>query len=651
MRSCFPRRFVVLAIFVASLVVGPEPAFAENVLTRAGSAVGGFFRRMGDFLFREDPGDRDFGLALETYEKGEPFTTYRIASRLARHPGEHYRDDASLLRGLAAASVDLREPAVAALERVLATEPPSAYYPVALVTLLELEERFGNHRAAATVASKRLTSFWRKPKTKREAAIKAVFLEQGKLSPFPEPRSVRVEQLDIVGPDRRDRPADRAVYLAGIALLREKKFEEAMVAFDTLAPKSVYFPYGRYGLAQASYGLGNFPDVETLLIQVQGFPAITAGERFLRDRAALLLAQLADEMDDDDAALAWLDHVSDDGPYAWHAALMAGEIRARGGNPAMALVYFKEQPEVPAEPKLRARAASLDAELHRDLGDTKTAVAKLQKGIATLDTYLASLEAGGESGSRVEKLRGTLRDQEKRRDRLDVWRRENLVSAMPDLYDWQAEPGWLSEAIAGWASRGNQEVAVVYHPNRYDPFSALPLPQNIEIDPPNDGAFPPVFRKSLGRALSDVFRRELALAAADRKDAQELALLLLDGELRLAAMKDGRARPSSELLDMLGLGSEVDLILSRNLAPPEVMHAVLESRSVQKPDADRRAALRELARSQLERWRGVERELLRQALTDERSVVEDLRYGLDVELSRVLALKSDDERRALGDTH
>jgi hypothetical protein len=120
-------------------------------------------------IFPGSPVDRDFDLAVEKYEKGELFTTVHVASRMATEAEPVFRDEAHLLRGLSAASIDLRDPAVSGLERVLDADPPSPYYGVALAALLELEERFGNHRSAAAVADRRLASFWSRPQTQRQA--------------------------------------------------------------------------------------------------------------------------------------------------------------------------------------------------------------------------------------------------------------------------------------------------------------------------------------------------------------------------------------------------------------------------------------------------------------------------------------------------
>lgn len=631
----------------AAFAARPAPAGAETLFSRAGDAVGGFFGRLGSMVFTGSPADRDFDLAVEKYEKGELFSTVHVASRLATDAEPVFRDEANLLRGLSAASIDLREPAISGLERVLDADPPSPYYGVALAALLELEERFGNHRSAASAAARRLASFWARPESERQASIKAIFLEQGRLSPTGLPRRIRVEQLDVLGPDRRDRPVERAVYRAGLALLREKEFEKAATCFDAISEKSLYFPYARYALAQTSYALGDFEDAENLLAQVESFPAQSPGERFLRDRAALLLAQLAQELDDDSEALSWLARVRPDGPYAWHAALLAGEIRAREGDSAVALVYLKETPNAPAEPKILAQAVALDAELHRDLGDTKTAIDRLQRGIRTLDDYRASLQQTTEGG-RLEDLRGELERREASRRTLEAWERANLALAIPDLVDWDGQPSWLSRWIASLTTDEQaQGVPVIYYPDAWDPFTSRLPPVEVEFDPPDHGAFPPAFRKSLGRSLSDVFARELALGRADRKSDLELVLLLLDGELRLAAIADGRARIDSDRATALGLAPAVVDVLDRNLAASEAMTVVLQLPSVDVGGAER-SRLLELAEEQLERWRTVERNLLRQALADERTVVEELRYALDLELSQTLGDQRELERAALG---
>ncbi|MGH7821693.1 MAG: hypothetical protein ACREQ9_18175, partial [Candidatus Binatia bacterium] len=172
----------IASTILAASVAWPPPAAGDDVVTKSGSAVGGFFKRLTR-LFRSEPADPDLVVALEEYEKGDYFTTYLYAARVYRAKSERFSDEALLLLGLAAADADLRGPAVASLRLVLESEPASPYYPVALAAWLDLETRLGNTKEAAAAAAKYLADDWVRPKSSHHADVKAIFLESGNISP------------------------------------------------------------------------------------------------------------------------------------------------------------------------------------------------------------------------------------------------------------------------------------------------------------------------------------------------------------------------------------------------------------------------------------------------------------------------------------
>lgn len=608
------------------------------------------FVRIASVFLPGKSADENLERALDAYAKGNDYATYVHAARLRDGKAPSLQDEAALLLGLSAAAIDARDLAAPALRQVLDAPEVSPYYAVALGALLELETRSGNRRLASQTAERYLADLWRKPTSPREAAVKALFLETGNLSPVPQPRMLAVPDKDDRLQRQQDRPADRAVYLAATALLAEKEFAKGALCFDAITPQSIYFPYARYGLGQASYGLHQTDDAAAALGQVLSYPAHGGGDVFLKDRAALALAQVLHDDGRDSAAIRALDAVSRSGPFALHAALLAAQIQADAGEPALALVYLKDRPADAGEPKLAARAVALDADLRRRAGDAGAAIAELERGIRVLDDYSARVRevAGGERA--LAKLLVPLKRQQRRRDRVEAWRRSNLKNAVPDLLDATPEPGWLSRVVARWMTRGGEDgYPVIYYPKSYDPFSQLRRPREMALEPPADTVFPSLFRRSLGPALVDAFRRESALRAAlAGEDDLELSLRLLDSALRSSAAVAGGETPlEAERARALGFGDAVVEAAAAHRPRVEVMAAALESARPLAADAERHARLVEIGRGELARLRAHERELLKEAVAAEARAVEEMRYSLEFELSQALAVQKDAEKTLL----
>ncbi|MEA2625941.1 MAG: Anaphase-promoting complex, cyclosome, subunit 3 [Candidatus Binatota bacterium] len=631
---------LVRTLVLCLLLLLPDSARAENALGAAGARIGGWFTAIARALAPRQADDRNLDRALATYASGDYFATYVYASRLRGGATDPLRDEANLLMGLAAADAGLRGEAIPPLRSVLEADRVSPYYPVALGALVELEARLGNDRSAADAAERYFAALWRKPRSAREAQINALFLEQGNLSSVQQPLdlhfALRAEDLH-----QKDRPADRAVYHAGMALLRQKKFAPAIACFEALEPQSPYFPFARYGYGQALYGLGNFADARTVFVQVYSYPAHDPGESFLRHRAALLIGQLLYELDEDDAAIEWLRRVAEGGPFALHAVLLSAEIYRSREKPALAVVYLKDRPDAVAEPKLVAQAAAMDASLHRDLGDLQTAAKRLQEAVGALRAYARKIDSLGGKGRAIDTVRGLLVRQEEREQQMREWRRRNLTNAIPDLVYYDADPGWMSRMIGKWletgARTGSGTFPIIYYPDRFDPFSALPAPSTPEFEPPSeDGVFPALFRRSLSDTLEEALRRELDLRrATEGADPIHLPLLLLDTELRL---RDSHQQADAEVLDRLGVGGDLRVRTNDGRPRAEVVARALRALRNGEPEVVRRD-FRDLAGRELERWRRFERDLLLQAAQQEKRVVEELLYGLEFDLSQTFSEK------------
>lgn len=638
-------------LLAALLIMAPRLAGAEDQPIRTGGAVGGFFRRVARALLPEQTRDDDLDHALETYAKGSYYTTFIHATHLRERNLDGFDDEANLLRGLSAAEANLRDEAVAALVAVLERPEVSPYYPVALAALLELEIRLGNSRAASAAASGYLADFWRRPSSAREATIKGVFLSTGNLSAMVE--SKRAVASKDVGMENSadDGPADRAVYLSGQALLAEKELEKAETCFAVITPRSPYFAYARYGLGQALYGLDRFAEAESMLAEIQSTKERRDGESYLKDKAVLLAAQILHERDKDSAAVAWLGRVSQRSPFALHAALLAAEIQADRDRPALALVYLQARAESAADPKLVARATVLDAELRRTLGDPDHAIAGLEHGIEALQRYTQSLMEAGDRDVEIDRLLRDLRGRQAIRDQIETWRRQNLSNAIPDLLSVSFEPGWLSRLVASVFSRRSAGggYPVIYYPKTYDPFTALPAPRERELDPPTDPSFPSLFRRSFGRALSEAFGFERDLRTAiDEEDDMQLAFLLLDGDLRLAAISGERGEPiEAARIRSLGFGETVASLVGENRPRVEILARALRDATPLDPDPARHAMLAAAGGRQLDHWQELERALLRETVGAEAKTVQDLRYALEFELSQTLAVKKEAEKGIL----
>lgn len=632
-------RFLPAVLLAAALL--PAPALGGDPAARSGSVVGDFFRRVAEILLPGSPSSEHFDRALETYETDGYFTTYVHGLRLRSEKNATFRDEADLLIGLAAARAGLRELALPALRGVLESKEASPYYAVALATLLELEAAEGNTRAGADAAEKYFTRFWRRPRTRTESAVNALFLEHGNLFAFepaldPTPTQRKTEAA------KEDRPSDRAVYLAGQALLRAKRFEKAGVCFASFKQESPYVLYARYGLAQSLYAAGKLDEGSTVFDQVYTSLARNEGERFLQHRAALMLAQISYELDEDSRAVSWLRNVSREGPYGVHAALLAAEIHASQEKPALALVYLRDGMQESGEPKMEARAAGIRAALHRKMGDVETAVTSLEQGVGALEKYAASLRALGEDRE-MDRLRGLLEGRAGARRNVDAWRRQNLTLAMPALVEWEYDPGWLSSLLAGWLSETAAQSPgiqpIIYYPQAFDPFGAIPAPPRPDSEPPPDSAFPAVFRRATNPAIEDALVHELRLQnALSSKDPVHLRLMLLDTELRLAIFGKKHAKKvDTAVIRELGFSGEVARLASQGRARSEVMGRALRATASASDARQRSTRIEAIGRRMLDRWRELERQLLRQAVSEEERTTGEVLYALEFDLSQAYA--------------
>ncbi len=653
-----PRRRSRVGVATATLAVlaavafTSAPASADTAPKRSGGVVRGFFEKIGD-LFRRSPRDPSLQAALDAYERGDYLSTYVLAGQIDVAKQPVLADEADLLKGLAAADAGLRVPAVASLGALLARTPVSPYYPLALGALLDLELRLGNNEAAADAAAKCLGDGWQRPRNEHDAEVKAVFLESGAISAGIHPRIER--QLHSERDYRyRDRPAERAVYLAGIALLNAKQFEKASALLEALEPKSSYFSYARYAVGQAYYGLDRANDALQAFSEVQlpAKPAKDASERYLRDRALLSGAQLLHETDHDSTAIGWLRHIRREGPYGLHAALLAAQIQADGDEPALALVYLKDRPDSPGEPKLAARAAALDAELHRDIKDVDTAVSTLEQGLRGLDAYANRLTVVEAREGDIDALVRPLDDRQRRRDAFAAWRRQNVAAAVPELLKGRPRPNWVARLITRSIASDTKEAGypVVYTPWPYDPFAELRPPDDLPFEPPADGAFPSVFRHSLAEALSDELHKENEIERAlASSDDTHLGLLLLAGALELNGYAGGKSADDQvrDLGSILGVRSEVAARLGAADARRGDVLRVMKQMEPLERDAARHARLVALGRSQLALWHDYRRRLLAEAVRDERKAVDDLRVKLTFQLSQMLSEKKERENKLI----
>jgi TolA-binding protein len=639
------RRIPILLCAIALVAAAPPVARADNALSRGAGRVGGFFRSIGR-LFLPTPLDPTLRRALETYAKGDYFTTYLHAAALKAKRDPKLTDEANLLAGLAAADAGLRDEAAIALAAVLEADPPSPYYPVALATLLELDLRLGNAKGAAREAKKYLGGFWMRPSSAHTATVKAIFLESGNISPLSRPRydpRVNPSERDT---RQEDHPAERALYLAGVALLGGKQFETAIDCLESLTPKSVYFVYARYAMGQAYYGLQEVDDAADTLAEVQGFARKSKAELFLKDRAALMAGQLLHEADRNSRAIGSLRNISKTGPYALHAALLAAEIQADEKQPALALVYLQDKPTDSVEPKLAARALALDAELHREMNDVGTAVARLEEGLKGLGAYAAKLDAT--EASDLDRLVKPVALRQRSRDAVDDWRRQSIGHAIPDLVEGRSGPTWTQRMFTS-AVASESDYPIIYYPKPYDPFTALDAPKDVVALPPSDSSFPTIFRRSLGQALAEALHQENALRnALERGDDLHLSLLVLDGELRLRDRGPAAAKAErSRRLAALGLPDKVIAMVGDRSSRQDTLARALKSLQPLEKDAARHEALLEAARAQLELWSETRRDLVREGIKAEGKAVQDIRIALEFQLSEALATKKEGEHKAL----
>jgi hypothetical protein len=636
------RVLLVLGPTLALLCFGGDPAHAEapSFLRRARDTVGGFVRRIAEIFVPPSGTVDDLERLLDTYAKGHPFTTWLGAVRLSERSPAWLQDETELLAGLAAADAGIAEEAVPRLEAVLDAEPVSPYYAVALAALLEVQRELSSPEDAAATASRYLGSFWGRPRTAREAEVLALFHETAHV--------VEERETDKGGlpgaTDRKilrraERPADQALYLAGSALLRGGRFEEAARCLSALRPSSPFYVYARYGLAQASYALQRYRAAQEALGDILEAAGEAPGELYLRDRASLLGAQISNELGDSSAAIRWLRQVSPQSPFGLHAALLAAEIHGQRAEPALALAYLGDRADETADPKVAARAAAAAARFRRALEDPSSAVGRLEEGLRVLDRYEGQLRRVLEDPARARALLEPLERQQESRELLAAWRRQDLAAGIPQFLRGRAGVGWgtrvLADLLGGSSSEGRP---VAYYRRSVDPFAALPPPRELPVEPAPDPAFPSVFRRSWGSAVGEALHHEIRLRNAMRDgDPVEIAVSILDGELALRDFSPrGAVEPPGDRIGPLRVPNEVAEKIREGGPRSRILLEATRALEAEPPGAE---AVRAAAADHFERWREHQQELLRRAVREELKAVQELRFELDLELSQTLAAR------------
>lgn len=176
-------------------------------------------------------------------------------------------------------------------------------------------------------------------------------------------------------------PDSREVRLAYARILIElKQYEQARAEFKTLLTSKPDDLTALYALGLLGAQSDNLDEAEIYLKQY--LAALDAQPDEDRDpsQALLLLAQIAEERDDTQEALQWLEQVEPDSPQAYLSALIKrAQLIAKGGNTAAARKLLREHPaEGEAE---RTQMIAAEAQLLQSLSQTAEAMSVMESGL------------------------------------------------------------------------------------------------------------------------------------------------------------------------------------------------------------------------------------------------------------------------------
>ncbi len=381
--------------------------------------------------------------ALEDYEQGRLFDALAAASASLSSPdAKPFRDEAYLIRALALADLGWREQAAQSFAAVLEGQRVSPYYPLALLGLIESYHADGRFDAVAEAYERYFEKPW-KDSNRRSLLIRNRFSAYGEIrtggsrytteeNDLLSKRASLIEKLR----ERKERPSERLLYLAGLDLFRIGRYSASLHALERIGIASPYHPYGLYTSAQDLNALGRTKRSRAKIEDLLSFPATTVEEWILANRAGLFRAQLAFESGSLESALTAAGKVGGSGIHALEARLFRAEICLAMDQPSLAIAYYRDLGDMSSGPRLETeRALGLSA-AYSALGDFHSAVATLKSATEIVTRAGAEVEASGLE-SYVETLRARAEDEVRQSRRAADQRRQRLAAGIRRVSDFK----------------------------------------------------------------------------------------------------------------------------------------------------------------------------------------------------------------------
>lgn len=352
----------------------------------------------------------DLRAALDLYETGRSLDAAAAAQKgLAANREPFARDELLLVRSLALADLGWRTTAEQSFTALLESEPPSPYYPLALLGLVESRHRDGRLDAVADACDR----YWRRPydgSTRRDRRLQNLLDAYGELRPAAvrptEQESALLDRPSTLAQKlvlRRERVSERVLYVCGLDLFRAGEYQRSLDALERIGIASFYFPYALYTGAQDLYALGDTAEAESHVGLLLRYPALSGGERALADRAGLWMVEMLFDAGRGDEAVAAARRVGGDGRYALAARMLRAEITLAGEQPSAAIAFYGDLQGKALGPRLDARRAVGLGEAFAKLGDFATASASLSQASAEIARALVDL-GPARAGERVDEL-------------------------------------------------------------------------------------------------------------------------------------------------------------------------------------------------------------------------------------------------------
>lgn len=388
-------------------------------------------------------GSSGISKALEFYGNGRLFDVLAATAETLNAPAtEPFHEEAYLIRALALADLGWREQAAQSFAAVLETEGVSPYYPLALLGLIESYHADGRFDAVVEAYGRYFEKPW-KGSDRRSLLLRNRFFAYGRLRTAGS--RITREEEDLLAKrdwlseklhERKERPSERLLYLAGLDLFRVGRYSESLRALERIGMMSFYYPYALYTSAQNLHALGRDKRARKKIETLLNFPPTTVEESVLAGRAGLLRAQLIFESGSLEGALAAAGTVGGDSIYALQARLFRAEICLAADKPSLAVAYYRDLGKLSSGPRLEAERALGLASAYSALGDFPSAAATLKSAADLVARARAAIESADLDGHAAT-LRALAEDEAKETRGLAYRRRQRLAAGIRRVMDFK----------------------------------------------------------------------------------------------------------------------------------------------------------------------------------------------------------------------